>query len=285
MKSVLTTLSLFILLFIFTVISSSALAQDSLVAFYPFSGSAEDSSGFAHHGAVYGATLTEDRFGYPNSAYEFDGYSNYIDIGNFEELRITGDLTVSVWLKSASFENFSNAILTYQADNTDSDSTSNALYKINFIDSSKLRYAHESGHGENSTHDFSNVTFETETWYHLILVRNISEKIISVYVNGELADSSSFELLPNGGESSTLKIGENHGTVSPERFFNGVLDDIRIYNIVLPDSAIYDLYTERGWPLPQDSTEIPNDTLIAHFPFNGNAEDESGFDNDGIVHG
>ena len=39
-------------------------------ALYLFTGNADDATG-TNHGAVNGATLTEDRFGNPNSAYAF----------------------------------------------------------------------------------------------------------------------------------------------------------------------------------------------------------------------
>ncbi|MBF0232848.1 MAG: hypothetical protein HQK65_07400 [Desulfamplus sp.] len=51
--------------------------RDGLVAEYLFGGNANDSSGNGNHGAVNGATLTTDRFGNSNSAYNFDGVNDY----------------------------------------------------------------------------------------------------------------------------------------------------------------------------------------------------------------
>ncbi|TGO02755.1 hypothetical protein PN36_19610 [Candidatus Thiomargarita nelsonii] len=58
---------------------SGAMADlsDGLVAYYPFSGNANDESGNENHGTVNGVSLTIDRFGSPNSAYNFDG-NDYI---------------------------------------------------------------------------------------------------------------------------------------------------------------------------------------------------------------
>jgi hypothetical protein len=44
---------------------------NGLVAYWPFSGNANDLSGNANNGTVSGATLTTDRFGNTNSAYSF----------------------------------------------------------------------------------------------------------------------------------------------------------------------------------------------------------------------
>jgi hypothetical protein len=56
------------------------LTRNGLLACYPFNGNANDESGNENHGSVFGATLTSDRLGNPNSAYEFDGSDDYIMI-------------------------------------------------------------------------------------------------------------------------------------------------------------------------------------------------------------
>lgn len=52
--------------------------ERGLVAFYPFNGNANDESGNGHHGTLYGATLTTDRFGNQNRSYYFNGNNNKI---------------------------------------------------------------------------------------------------------------------------------------------------------------------------------------------------------------
>lgn len=95
------TLVLLLVVFIFPnlVKAQDSLATDKLVAYYPFSGSAADSSGFGNDGEVFGATLTRDRFGNENSAYEFDGVDDLINFGNDSAFNVTGALTLSVWAK------------------------------------------------------------------------------------------------------------------------------------------------------------------------------------------
>jgi len=65
-----------------------------LVAYYPFNGNAVDESGNGNHGAVLGATLTDDRFGNPDSAYSFDG-NDYIKMS--ADNLPTAERTVSLW--------------------------------------------------------------------------------------------------------------------------------------------------------------------------------------------
>ncbi|HMU43084.1 MAG TPA: T9SS type A sorting domain-containing protein, partial [Ignavibacteriaceae bacterium] len=58
------------------------------------------------------------------------------------------------------------------------------------------------------------------------------------------------------------------------RYFKGIIDDIRIFNRALTNLEILDLYNENL-----------NQGLVAYYPFNGNANDESGNGNDGILNG
>ncbi|MGD0712159.1 MAG: hypothetical protein ABR968_13380, partial [Bacteroidales bacterium] len=65
-------------IFVVAILGLSVNAQipsTGLVAFYPFKGNADDTSGNGHNGTVHGATLTTDRFGNPNNAYYFNGSS------------------------------------------------------------------------------------------------------------------------------------------------------------------------------------------------------------------
>jgi len=90
----------FLLLFVLFCVSSffAQIPTNGLVAWYPFHGNANDSSGNGHNGTVNGATLTTDRFGNANYAYSFNGNGNIITldntIGNFG----TSDFTISAWI-------------------------------------------------------------------------------------------------------------------------------------------------------------------------------------------
>ena len=74
-----------------------------LVAYYPFTGNADDASGNGHHGTVHGATLTEDRFGNPGQAYSFDGVDDYINIPNHDSLNFRNSLSINFWMRVDQF--------------------------------------------------------------------------------------------------------------------------------------------------------------------------------------
>ena len=72
--------------------------SDGLVAHYSFSGNADDESGNGNDGTVFGATLTTDRFGNPNSAYSFDGINDYIVLPNESSFDLT-EFSIVMWVK------------------------------------------------------------------------------------------------------------------------------------------------------------------------------------------
>jgi hypothetical protein len=69
---------------------------DGLVAYYPFNGNANDVSGNGHHGTVNAAILAEDRFGNPDSAYDFDGDNDYIWLGDIPSANA---MTIAAWIQ------------------------------------------------------------------------------------------------------------------------------------------------------------------------------------------
>jgi len=65
---------------LFIPLVSAQTPTDSLQAYFPFNGNAQDATGKGHNGTASGATLTDDRFGNPNSAYLFNGTTDYIGL-------------------------------------------------------------------------------------------------------------------------------------------------------------------------------------------------------------
>ena len=91
----------------------SAIAQiptNGLVAYYPFNGNAKDSSGNGNNGSVNGATLTTDRFGNCNSAYLFDGVSNYISLPTSKLINLN-TYSYSLWVMPTAIPTNNGGIL------------------------------------------------------------------------------------------------------------------------------------------------------------------------------
>src|SRR2546427_4551010 len=70
--------------------------NDGLIAWYPFTGNANDASTNGNNGTVMGAQLTTDRNGVPNQAYLFNGTTDYINVG--QGVKPTFPLTITAWI-------------------------------------------------------------------------------------------------------------------------------------------------------------------------------------------
>ena len=79
--------------------------QTGLVGYWPFCGNANDESGNVNNGIVSGASLTTDRLGTPNSAYDFDGVNDYISLSQpyFNGGTSISSLSFSTWVKVDQF--------------------------------------------------------------------------------------------------------------------------------------------------------------------------------------
>jgi hypothetical protein len=79
----------------------SYVPQNGLQGYWPFTGNANDIGPNSYGATVVGPQLTNDRFGNNNSAYLFDGISNYI-YTNYTGIQGSSSRAVSFWAKSIS---------------------------------------------------------------------------------------------------------------------------------------------------------------------------------------
>lgn len=245
--------------------------HSALVAQYLFDGNADDTSGNQNHGIVHGANLTTDRHGNPNAAYAFNG-SAYIEIPNSTRLNLSSSFTLSVWIRN-DFPTAPSIILSKH------DSGADTGYLLSHWSN---RYLVQFGNGcggwpYSGNAQSSGQILESE-WKHVVVTRSGSE--VSFYMDGIL-DSVAQSGMDNisASNSKNLWIGADVGTGSLSfNTFIGDLDEIRLFDRALLPDQVLDLTIGI---LPQ----IEPITPVCSLPFNGNAQDESGFGNHGIVHG
>lgn len=212
-----------------TFIESKSDNEDSLVGLYPFNGSAMDLSASENHGTVYGASLTTDRFGNQNSAYQFDG-NDYINFGNPEVLRFGGDFTISGWVKheggSPNPRWYSHGRDNGIEFGVDTDNwIGNYFVNIGTI-------------GAVTNQDGHQPVFQapSSNWDHCVIRRHGSE--ISIFVNGSLAVTNSS--INNPSFSTDFELGRK--SEYWDGFWIGAIDDVRIYTNAVSDEIISLLY-------------------------------------------
>jgi hypothetical protein len=212
---------------------------DGLVGWWPFNGNANDESGNGNNGTVNGATLTEDRFGNGNVAYEFDGQSDFIQVPNSNSLMNMTNISISAWYEvSAWWYDFANdgwfPIL------SKTDSPNYGLYRLGVaLDASTNEVGAYCTFSTDAASAIENNLFQTNTWNHVVYTIFNDSSVI--YINGEVAFSGS--TVPTGWPTTNtlpLIIGKDiPGYVD---YANGRIDDIGIWNRALTQEEITDLY-------------------------------------------
>jgi hypothetical protein len=199
----------------------------TLIAYYPFSGSGADSSGFNHGATVQGALLTSDRFGRPNSAYAFDGNA-YLQVANDNALNFQSAISVSFWMKVATF--FSREQYPVSHGNWQN------RWKVSITPDKKVRWTVKTANG---TKDLDSETILVADSLYLVTV-TYNGADVELYLNSELDAFSSYS-----GLLQTTSIDLTIGRPLPGETnysFVGVLDDIRIYDYALSVPSIRNLY-------------------------------------------
>jgi hypothetical protein len=184
---------------------------------------AHDSTVNANNGTIYNGNWAS---GVLNGALQFNGSSTYAVVPNSSSLNITGSITVSAWLKINSIPtNYVGIVAKGEGDPS---------YNLEFNASGAsvgLVFADSSYHGANSN------ALTTNTWYLITGTYDMSQ--IKLYVNGNLQGVTNYTGTYQSN-SEPLYIGNQQPGAG--RYYNGLLDDLRIYNNALTASEIQQLY-------------------------------------------
>jgi len=206
---------------------------DGLVAYYPFSGNADDYSGYGNHGMAGGATLTSDRFGNSAGAYHFNGSGDYIMIAPSPSLNITGNLTIAAWVYLSAASVDINAVI---FSNMLEVSPHNG-YSFRLWEGNRLRFFC----GDMSL--FATHSLPTDVWTHVAVV--LDGTTATTYISG-LLDSAG-TVAPATSSSVSPTIGASAGRAYG---WNGGIDDVIVYNRPLSSTEISGL----AQMIPEPST-------------------------------
>jgi hypothetical protein len=192
--------------------------DNSLVAYYPFNGNAEDITSNGRDFTVYGdATLTNGKDNSSNSAYFFDGDGDYLETANIPSF---DNYTISLWAKPASSGTYEAMFSSYN--------DSGRGFQIDLDGSNfHIRKADSSGGSIVLS------TAQLDVWTFIAFTYDGTNSI--AYINNESPVSDA------GGttEFNRFRIGMNRAGGT---YFTGAIDELRIYNRALTASEISSLY-------------------------------------------
>ncbi len=272
-----------------------------LIAYYPFDNSANDASGNNLHGTVHGSLKpTTDRNGMANQAYYFDGVSSYIEVLSGSWFNFYQDMSISVWIKQSSVLPTSYGTVVDKTRGTPSAWLA-AWTLVRYPSSKSYTYSYADSTGAIAP--YGPIPIDVNNWYHLVVAKQ--GQTIKYYLNGvmiQLTQASSNQPGIRGNGNLPLVIGvSNRGYTSPasglQIFYNGSMDDLMIYNRTLLAAEVLSLYSSSltiqptsrptGQPTTSPTTLLSKLSvgLIAYYPFDNSANDASGNNLHGTVHG
>lgn len=230
--------------------------NSGLIAYFPFSGNANDASGNNLHGVVSNATLTADNKGQANSAYDFNGTSASIALpaSSLYDFSPSASFSIAAWIQPGANQAVGfGAVLVKGPFNANY-----TLAKWNW-GAYVTNTVAMNGFADNTTGLATTVMQNSPCWYHVIW--SYSNGNWYLYVNGKLGSSSlsgSKKILQDGNSKLVIgKKGEADGD-----FYRGKIDELRLYNRLLTADEIAAL-SDYGLHLAvtSDTTVCPNSSF------------------------
>jgi hypothetical protein len=215
---------------------------NGLVAWYPFTGNANDESGNGNNGTVNGATLTTDRFGNANKAYSFDGVDDYISatLGSLYKV------TFSFWYNIVYPVNFYPTFIYIDGIQFCIMGGNNPSY----IQNNNVGHlgSYSSLKPTPTLNSLPSCIPAFNTWHHVVIVYDNLFNNYAMYIDGKNCGNAGTAINPLSitfgnatfGNTPSGKISDGNAGVK------GTLDDIGIWNRALRESEITALYNARS---------------------------------------
>lgn len=233
------------------------------VAYYPFNGNANDASGHGNNAIIFGARLTEDRFGQSNNAFYFDGNNAYIK-GSANHFP-TAERSIALWFKPDIYNygkdrDRGGPLFGYGGDGKCG--TSMFLDINNLCDTSPNSYEIQTQCNlDKASYVAKDMYGSPSSWNHLAMTTGYSEGT-KLYLNGVLvtqrqdlfishtyAEGKEFGIGTMPSISGAIP-GLDPSTNSCVKSFKGSLDDVLIYDRSLTAQDIQKIYEDKP-PQPE----------------------------------
>jgi len=236
-----------------TVYSTPADLLSNLCLYLPFNGNVTDGSGNCNIVTNHGATLVNDRNGANNSAYSFNGTSNYMEIQNSNSINLgTSNFTISFWIKPIPVSSGTQTVIDKRMQYPNWGGYLVYLDQANkvcmqlagpYMSGNNIYYYYSSYYGTSA------LAFNTWQFVTITVSRNNTSGM-SFYVNSSLTN------VCNPTDHS-LSIDSSVNAViggisyTPYICLKSPIDDLRIYKRVLSTTEITALYNTTN-PTPID---------------------------------
>ena len=212
-----------------------SLSTGSLVAWWKLDDSSGDLAVDSGPNHIDGATLGDPSWtdGVLGGALQFDGDGDYIDLSNHTDFDLTGQITVSAWIKVDAFDKDWQTIIA-------KGDSSWRLQRNRGNDALEFSCTGLPVPGSNYGSIYGKTNVNDGQWHHALGTYDGSR--ISLYVDGRQDVSADVKGSIKTNDQSVY-IGEN--AEKPGRFWNGLIDDVRIYSYALSADEVKTLASSK----------------------------------------
>jgi pectate lyase len=179
--------------------------------------------------------------GIKGGGLRFDGVDDYVLVPHSGIIDFGKEsFSVSAWLKADPLTGASMYLINKGSFSEDSAAgTTGKWYGIE-IKNNELRFAVDDNVTKTVATAFNVNTLLEEKWTHIVGIRDTTEGMVKLYVNGEML-SGVADATGNISEEEDMYIGNSTTGTAP---LGGVLDEVRIYNYALSDAEVQAIYDE-----------------------------------------
>ncbi|HQW10754.1 MAG TPA: fibronectin type III domain-containing protein [Saprospiraceae bacterium] len=246
---------------------------DEIVANYPMDNSAADISNYHNNGVVENAQLVNDKFGFSNHAYQFNGVDAKITAPNSPQQNVDFT-TISFWVNPASLPASGEVFLL-------SNGGWQERWKISLPSHGKVVFTTNSTSGISDMDAGDGNALVPGSWSHVVMTHD--GNFDRIFINGtKVAEKAVTGTL----NPTTKDLGIGWNPIDGGNFFDGSMDEVRIYNRALDESEVLALYNEQNQPPVVTDTEAPTAPLNLIATVDHTTVDLSwlpSMDNDGVL--
>lgn len=241
-------------------------SQTDLLGWWKMDGNAKDATPYGNDGTVSGATLTTDRFGHANSAYNFvQASSQKITVSTSQT--VNGSFSIGAWVKPS--DTGSNRGI--------AGSRGGSLFDMKLDGGTTIHGDIGDGSSWLTTSADASFSYSAGEWIHVMYV--VTPSGYTIYANGNQVGANSFSgtpLLYNSSNDLTI------GAVGPSsgEYFNGSIDDVRIYGRAITPEEVDAIYNSS-----QVVATSINQNLVGQWDFSGNGHDNTPYSHNATVNG
>ena len=227
---------------------------EGLVAHYEFENDANDSSGNGLHGTTVGDPSFVEGLSGHGMALDLDGSDDLVELGKFD---VVGGITLAAWIRADDFE-INDARIISKANEWSED---NHLWMLSTISETSLRFRLKTDEVSSTATLVSGPVLEAGVFAHVAATWDGSSmRIFKDGVEVASQEKGGFAVAVDPDISAAIGSQPSDAFASDPshvvKFFDGLIDDVRIYDRALSEGEVLYLAGERAAPDVEANKEV-----------------------------